>query len=105
MKSVISIISALSILFCLPVRGMAKSYIAAGDNSYPPYEYLNESGIPEGFNIDIIRGIVELGGLDLKIELMPWTEVLSRFEKGEVHSITGIFRTQERLQISLKNMM
>jgi len=96
MKSVTLIISAVFIILSLPNHGLGKSYIAAGDNTYPPYEYINESGIPEGFNIDIIRSIAAHGGIDLKIELMPWIEVLSRFERGEIHAITGIFQTPER---------
>jgi ABC-type amino acid transport substrate-binding protein len=101
MKLFISIISTVFLLLYPPNAGMAKSYIAAGDESYPPYEYTGKSGAPEGFNIDIIRGIAELGGIDLKIELMPWIDVLSGFERGEVHVITGIFQTKERSRYML----
>ncbi len=29
----------------------------AGDNNYPPYEYMSENGVFEGFNVDIMNAI------------------------------------------------
>ena len=37
--------------FCTSAH--ARELLIKGDHKYPPYEYLNEKGEPEGFNIDI----------------------------------------------------
>lgn len=97
MRSFLISISAICLIFTLQYRCAARPCIAAGDSGYPPYEYLNEKGIPEGFNIDLIRGVAEIGGIDLRIDLMPWKEAISRFQSGEATCITGIFQTPERM--------
>ncbi len=92
------IIITVYLIFTLQYRCEASPCIAAGDSGYPPYEFLNDKGVPEGFNIDLIHGIAEIGGIDLRIELMPWKEAVSRFESREVSCITGIFQTPERTE-------
>ncbi|HAD06015.1 MAG TPA: hypothetical protein DCE76_02535, partial [Anaerolineaceae bacterium] len=39
-----------------------------GDQSYPPYEYLN-NGIPTGFNVDLIRAVAAEMGYEVEITL------------------------------------
>src|SRR5690606_27028227 len=62
----------------------------AGDNNFPPFEYISESGSYTGFNIDVLNAIsIETG---LKIELVPmsWNQALKALENGEVDAIQGM---------------
>lgn len=69
---------------------------ARGDWGYPPFEYLNESGEPEGFNIDIFKRISKIMDLDITIDLGPWDEVRNQLARKEIDLLLGMYRTSER---------
>ena len=71
---------------------------ARGDWGYPPFEYLNDSGKPDGFNIDILTRISEIMDLDIRISLGPWEEVRSDLEAGKIDLVTGMYKTNTRDQ-------
>ena len=70
--------------------------LVRGDWGYPPFEYLNDAGEPEGFNIDILTRIAEIMGIDVRISLGPWDEVRRELERGEIDALAGMYRTDER---------
>ncbi|MFP4302990.1 MAG: transporter substrate-binding domain-containing protein [Spirochaetaceae bacterium] len=67
-----------------------------GDHQYPPFEFLNDSGAPDGFNIEILRRLAEIMDLHISIELTAWTEARRRLEAGEIDMLSGMYRTPER---------
>lgn len=67
-----------------------------GDYNYPPFEFINEEGEPEGFNIDIVKAVARKMNRKVNIDLGPWTEVRDQLERGEIDAITGMYRTPER---------
>jgi signal transduction histidine kinase/ActR/RegA family two-component response regulator len=71
---------------------------ARGDWGYPPFEYLNESGKPDGFNIDILTRIAEIMDIDIRISLGPWEEVRRELEEGKIDLVTGMYKTKSRDQ-------
>lgn len=78
----------------LPIN--SKTLKIAGDNNYPPYEYIDINGVYKGFNVDIIRAIaIELG---LDVELIPtsWENAVSMLSNGEVDAIQGMTLSPER---------
>ncbi len=79
-----------------PATVSADTIIVRGDWSYPPFEFINEQGDPDGFNIEIIRRIGELMNLDLLIKLGPWDTVRRQLENGEIDVLAGMYKTRER---------
>jgi len=71
---------------------------AMGDHNYPPFEYNDKSGVPAGFNIDILRSTAEVMNLRVKIKLGPWNEVRSKLEDREIDLLAGMFKTPERMK-------
>lgn len=71
----------------------------AGDNNYPPYEYVDENGVFKGFNVDIMRAIAIELELDIEIIPMTWDEAQRALEKGEVDAIQGMTKTRIRDEI------
>ncbi|SDC54667.1 transporter substrate-binding domain-containing protein [Williamwhitmania taraxaci] len=67
-----------------------------GDFEYPPFEYLNAEGKPEGFNIDIARAVAKEMGLNINITLGPWSEVRKNIEAGKTDALMGMFYSSER---------
>ncbi len=67
-----------------------------GDSNYPPYEFINDRGLPDGFNVDIVRAVAKAMGLELEITLGPWDEVVTQLEEKKIDGLIGMFRTKER---------
>jgi len=66
------------------------------DHDYPPFEYVDEQGTPQGFNIDLLKAIAETMGLTLKITTGPWKEIRSALENGQVDMVSGMYYSPER---------
>lgn len=73
-----------------------RTLLARGDFNYPPFEYLDENGEPRGFNVDIIKAVSRVTGLDIRVILGPWDDVREQLEKGEIDLLIGMFKTGER---------
>jgi PAS domain S-box-containing protein len=70
--------------------------IVRGDQNYPPFEYLNEDGDPDGFNIEILQAISRAMHMAVKVDLGPWHLVRKQLENGEIDALAGMYRTQVR---------
>lgn len=74
----------------------ADPIVVRGDWGYPPFEYLNESGKPDGFNVEILTNIAEIMNLDIRISLGPWDEVREELETGRIDALAGMYKTASR---------
>jgi PAS domain S-box-containing protein len=79
-----------------PMELPSRPIVVGGDFNYPPFEFINEAGEPDGFNVELIRAIA--GELDLSVEfrLGPWPQVQSMLERGEIDLIQGMMYSVER---------
>ena len=74
----------------LPVR-------IGGDYNYPPYEYLDQDGLPTGYNIELSQAISRVMGMEINIQLGSWGEMRQALERGDVDILMGMAHTEERL--------
>ncbi|MFA7165773.1 MAG: PAS domain S-box protein [Desulfoplanes sp.] len=79
----------------LPTYG-ATPLLVRGDQSYPPYEFLNDQNLPDGFNIDIMNAVAQKMGLSVTIKLGPWQTVRTEIEQGKIDVLMGMYKTEER---------
>ena len=71
----------------------------AGPRAFPPFHYFNEQGDLKGISADYISIIMDLLGLEVRIEAnLPWPQVLDRARQGTIDLIPCIARTAEREQ-------
>ena len=85
-----------------PLQDFGKTYdriVVGGDHDYPPYEYHNENGEPEGFNVDLTKAIAEELGLEVEIVLDRWSTTYNHLLSGEIDMIQGVFYSLERDKI------
>lgn len=68
----------------------------AGDNNFPPYEYVDENKNYVGFNVDIMRAIALSTGVEVYFYPMTWNDVGGILLNGEVDIIQGMKYTKER---------
>ncbi len=73
-----------------------KPLIVKGDYYYPPFEFINEKGEPDGFNVELFEKIAGDLGLDYTLELGPWNEILSELENGEIDLLLGLMISDDR---------
>jgi diguanylate cyclase (GGDEF)-like protein/PAS domain S-box-containing protein len=57
--------------------------IYAGDMAFPPYEYLDAEGQPQGLNVEMLRLLAKHAGISLTFRLGRWNEVIGAFERGQ----------------------
>lgn len=70
--------------------------IIKGDHFYPPYEFINDKGEPDGFNVELMRALAKELNLDYRLELDAWSNVRKQLEAGEIDVITGMMVSKER---------
>ncbi len=68
----------------------------AGDNNYPPYEFVDEDGNYRGFNVDMMRAIAIELGIDIELIPMSWQEAMESLENGEVDAVQGMTKSSIR---------
>lgn len=94
LRSTLSIVLLLCLL--LPVSALAKTIIVGGDRDYPPYEFLDSSGKPTGYNVELTRAIAEVMGLQVEFRLGGWSEQLRDLKEGKIDLLQGISWSEQR---------
>lgn len=70
--------------------------IIKGDANYPPYEFLNDKGEPDGFNVDLTKEILNHMGYEYDIELIEWGLALQFLGAKEIDMLMGLSYSIER---------
>ncbi|KUO76591.1 MAG: hypothetical protein APF77_16855 [Clostridia bacterium BRH_c25] len=77
-------------------RNESTVFKVAGDNNFPPYEYVDENKNYVGFNVDIMRAIALSTGVEVYFYPMTWNEAGGKLVDGDVDIIQGMKYTKER---------
>lgn len=67
-----------------------------GDRKHPPFEFINEDGEFDGFNIEITKAIAKEMNIDIDIDLMEWADAIRKLDKEECDGIEGMSISEER---------
>jgi len=73
-----------------------KKITATGDMAYPPLEFINEDGKPDGFNVDVFKAVMEELGMDYEICLLPWAQAIKSVDIGSVDLLIDFGYSEER---------
>jgi two-component system, sensor histidine kinase and response regulator len=83
-----AILTAMAVLSApLPARA-APPIVYGGDAHFPPYEYLDDQGRPQGFNVALVQALARQAGRDLQVRLAPWPEIRAEFDAGRVDLVS-----------------
>lgn len=72
------------------------TYVVAGDKYFPPYEYVDEDGVYRGFNVDIIKAIGLVNGMEFEFRPMKWEDAYHSIENTQADIIQGMKESEER---------
>lgn len=67
-----------------------------GDQYYPPYEFINAKGEPDGFNVELFKTIAADLNLNYTLELGPWTTVRKELENNQIDLLLGVLVSDTR---------
>lgn len=73
-----------------------KELLVAGDHYYPPFEFINEQGQPDGFNVELFKLVAHNLGLKYQLVLMPWDQLRVKAEAGGIDVVLGMMISEER---------
>lgn len=71
--------------------------INIGSDSYPPYNYLDEDGIPTGIDIELAIEAFGRMGYKVNIVYIDWDRKKTLVDDGEIDCIWGCFSMEGRL--------
>ena len=69
-----------------------------GDCYYPPYEFINEKGEPDGFNVELFKLLAKELGIKYELELEPWAKVRNEIETGQIDVLLGLMVSNQRAE-------
>jgi PAS domain S-box-containing protein len=67
-----------------------------GDQNFPPYEFLNADGQPEGYNVDLTKAIAAAMGFEVEFRFSKWAKVKQWLDRGEIDVVEGMAYSPER---------
>ena len=109
-QRLVSICMALAILLGCSLTTLGKTSAQAAEDKrpvlnvgtnaeFPPFEYMNDDGVPDGFDIAVIKAIGEEEGFDVQITNMEFKSLIASLSTGSLDAvIAGMTVTPERQQ-------
>lgn len=80
-------------------EALADGVLNVGTNAeFPPFEYVNDNGEPDGFDIALIKAIGEKMGVEVQVDNMEFASLVSSIGTKIDASIAGMTVTEERKQ-------
>ena len=70
--------------------------IIVGSDTYPPYIYLNNDGVPAGIDVEIATEAFRRMGYAARFETIDWEQKTDLVESGAIDCIWGCFSMQGR---------
>ena len=74
-----------------------KPVITLGSDNYPPYNYLNEDGVPTGIDVELATEAFKRMGYQVDVVRINWEKKKELVESGEIDCIMGCFSMEGRL--------
>lgn len=62
---------------------------------FPPYHYLDKTGIEKGFVIETINDVAKRMGINVEYKQFPWSRCIHMVEKGYADAMMNLFKTKK----------
>ena len=83
------------LLLLVTVAAQAQPLVVYGDESFPPYEFLQD-GIPTGANVDLLHELGRVLDRPVEIRLTSWADAQAKVRDGTGDALSLMARTPER---------
>ena len=93
----IIVLSALMLFSCTKKEEQNKVYVFATDATWPPLEYIDESGNLTGFEVELVPMIGEKVGVKMEAKNIPWDTIFAGLANGQYDGVaSGVSVTEDR---------
>ena len=94
---IIIVLIAASLALGICNAASASSELRVGSElEFPPYAFVDESGLPAGFSVDLIKAVANVMGLQIKISTDPWDTVWKALVAGRLDVLPIVAKLPER---------
>ena len=80
-----------------PQRPASSRIIAGGDRDCGPIEFLDASGRPSGFTVELLRAVGRAAGREVEFRLGPWATSRKALSEGKI-DVLAMLKSEERAQ-------
>lgn len=90
----------LTVWLCLALQSWAAAADVlryGGDRDFRPFEFLDEDGRPQGFQIDLLNELGRVGDFEVSIRLDDWQAIESDFRAGKLDAVAMSHTRARRL--------
>lgn len=95
-KAIVALCILLYITLPQMAFGYSEGYRVAGDRQFPPYEYVDHDGVYKGFNVDMIKAISLVTGIEFEFLPMRWEDAYYSIQRGQADIIQGMKESDDR---------
>ncbi len=75
----------------------APRYVDGIDAAFPPFSFIDDNGVPAGFDVDVVRWIADEMGFEVEIVPVDWDAIIPTLLVGNIDFIaSGMTITQAR---------
>ncbi|MDY5056087.1 MAG: basic amino acid ABC transporter substrate-binding protein [Bullifex sp.] len=97
MIAAVTVLSLLMLFSCAKKEESAKVYVFATDATWPPLEYIDESGNLTGFEVELVPMIGEKVGVKMEAKNIPWDTIFAGLANGQYDGVaSGVSVTEDR---------
>ena len=97
MIAAVTVLSLLMLFSCAKKEESAKVYVFATDATWPPLEYIDESGNLTGFEVELVPMIGEKVGVKMEAKNIPWDTIFAGLTNGQYDGVaSGVSVTEDR---------
>ena len=107
--SYFSLLPLLLLTIAMLIAGLANGTVNAATDSaevrvgseleFPPYAFVDESGQPAGFSVDLIKAVADVMGLPIKISTGSWDTVWNDLVAGRLDVLPIVAKSPERQRL------
>ncbi len=72
-----------------PPAAARTKIVVASEASFPPMEYIDDSGTIIGFDIDLIKAVAKEAGLEVEIQNVAWDGIFGALQSGNADLIAS----------------
>ncbi len=93
-----------STLNCMSLNAVAapppaKVLRVGSEVSFPPYAFVNQSGEPDGFSVDLFKAVAQSMGINYTITAGPWDTIWSELVSGKITVLPIVAKVPGREQL------
>jgi len=81
-------------LFAQEADTQKKSIVIGVATDFPPYSFLNENGLPTGYEVDLTLAIARVMHLDIEIRIGPFGEIRKLLENGKIDAVPMFYSVE-----------